>query len=72
MAEAEGDKQKQQKEKNTVSKGAPEDYNCTTNCDLSLLTKRVQSRQKCRAPIFLDPSKLSTIHKQTSKDPKLR
>eukprot|EP00957_Ditylum_brightwellii_P094674 7209999-Ditylum_brightwellii.AAC.1 len=72
MAETEGDKQKQQKENTTVSKRAPEEYNRTANCDLSILTKRGQLRQKCRAPIFLDPSKLSTIHKQTSKDPKLR
>eukprot|EP00957_Ditylum_brightwellii_P157614 11996205-Ditylum_brightwellii.AAC.1 len=72
MAEAEGDKQKQQKENTTVPNGAPEEYNHTTNRDLSILTKTVQSRQKCRAPIFLDPSKPSTIHKQTSKDPKLR
>eukprot|EP00957_Ditylum_brightwellii_P048756 3699087-Ditylum_brightwellii.AAC.1 len=31
MAEAEGDEQKQQKENTTVSEGAPEEYNCTTN-----------------------------------------
>eukprot|EP00957_Ditylum_brightwellii_P180873 13779937-Ditylum_brightwellii.AAC.1 len=72
MAEAQGDKQKQQKENITVSKGAPEEYNHNANCDLFILTKRVQSRQKCRASIFLDPSKQSTILKQTSKDPKLR
>eukprot|EP00957_Ditylum_brightwellii_P013448 1015092-Ditylum_brightwellii.AAC.1 len=72
MAEAKGDKQKQQKENTTVSEGALEEYNCTTNQDLSILTKRVQSRQKCRAPIFMDPPKPCTIYKQTSKDPKLR
>eukprot|EP00957_Ditylum_brightwellii_P125389 9556795-Ditylum_brightwellii.AAC.1 len=72
MAEAKEDKQKQQKENAIVSKGAPEEYNHTANHDLSILTKKVQSRQKCRAPIFLDPSKPSKIHKQTSKDPELR
>eukprot|EP00957_Ditylum_brightwellii_P032046 2430014-Ditylum_brightwellii.AAC.1 len=72
MAKAKGDKQKQQKENTTVSKGTPGEYNRITNHDLFILTKRVQSRQKCRAPSFLDPSKSSKIHKQTPKDPKLR
>eukprot|EP00957_Ditylum_brightwellii_P078607 5976371-Ditylum_brightwellii.AAC.1 len=31
IPEAMGDKQQQQKESTTVSEGAPEEYNCTTN-----------------------------------------
>ena len=71
MEEAEGDKQKLN-EKTTVSEGAPEEYNRSTNRDLSLLTKKVQSRRKCRAPIFLDPSNPSTMHIEPSKDKKPR
>eukprot|EP00957_Ditylum_brightwellii_P162369 12363753-Ditylum_brightwellii.AAC.1 len=72
MAEAKGDKQNKQQTKTTVSKGVLEEYNHTADWDLSLLTKKVQSIQKCRTPYFLDPSKPSTIYKETSKETRLR
>eukprot|EP00957_Ditylum_brightwellii_P039660 3000595-Ditylum_brightwellii.AAC.1 len=70
MAEAKGDRDAstQQHKDTTVSKGAPEEYNRTSNCDLSLLTKKVQTMQQCRALYFLDPTKPTAVHKDTSKD----
>eukprot|EP00957_Ditylum_brightwellii_P201945 15327923-Ditylum_brightwellii.AAC.1 len=54
------------------SKGSSKEYNRSEKCDLSLLTKRVQSSLKSKEPHFQDPSKPSTRHKIVAKNKHLK
>eukprot|EP00957_Ditylum_brightwellii_P076923 5846928-Ditylum_brightwellii.AAC.1 len=58
------------KDKNDTitSKGAPKEYNRATKCDLSFLTKKIQSSLKSKVPIFQNPSWPSTRNNIVAKN----
>eukprot|EP00957_Ditylum_brightwellii_P035982 2726326-Ditylum_brightwellii.AAC.1 len=55
-----------------LPKGAPKEYNRTTKCDLSPLTKKIQSSLKSKVPTFQNASRPSTRNHIVAKSKPLR